>query len=124
MRKVEEQLSQAIKECRPFSGGNTVYSPEAGTVTLHGNLIARISLIHPERSSFSWAGWITPTTRSRLNACYDALFTATERGGGFFIENGEGKFFITTPFGDRKRSMDSECFYSVEELCSKEVSNA
>lgn len=65
MRKIETQLLAAIKAGKPFSGGNTKYYPISGTVTLHGNLIAKRE---GDVWKYTLAGWNTATTRSRVNA--------------------------------------------------------
>lgn len=70
MRKIEQAMIAAIRDYRPWRDGNTAYDG-AGTVTLHGNAIAKFE-DSPEgkRGSilFNLCGWNTPTTRSRINA--------------------------------------------------------
>lgn len=69
MRKIEEQMIQAIKERKDFSKSNTkviVYKNTA-KVFLHGNLIAVYSY-RSNKTMYSSAGWQTNTTKSRLNA--------------------------------------------------------
>jgi hypothetical protein len=65
MNKTEARLSDALRLNKPFSGGNTVYNPTTGTVTLYSTAIA-------QREGSGWkfnlGGYNTATTRSRLNA--------------------------------------------------------
>ena len=68
MRVIEQKMIQAIKQGKPFSQSNTdVVVSESGTalVYLFKNLIAEI---HGNKLNVTFAGWATPTTRSRLNA--------------------------------------------------------
>ena len=69
MRKIEQQMCDAIKENRNWKSANTSvhYSEEYGTSTvyLHDNLIAIVSDTDVEVFD---GGWQTTTTKSRLNA--------------------------------------------------------
>ena len=71
MRKVEQQMNEAILNRKDFFKGNTSvqnYITETGAreavVKLHGNHIATIG----DTLQISDAGWQTVTTKSRLNA--------------------------------------------------------
>ena len=71
MRKVEQQMNEAILNRKDFFKGNTSvqnYTTETGAreavVHLHGNHIATIG----DRLQICDAGWQTVTTKSRLNA--------------------------------------------------------
>ena len=71
MRKVEQQMNEAILNRQDFFKGNTSvenYITETGAreavVKLHGNHIATIG----DTLQISDAGWQTVTTKSRLNA--------------------------------------------------------
>ena len=71
MRKVEQQMNEAILNRKDFFKGNTSvqhYTTETGAreavVHLHGNHIATIG----DTLQISDAGWQTVTTKSRLNA--------------------------------------------------------
>ena len=71
MRKVEQQMNEAILNRKDFFKGNTSvenYITETGVreaiVKLHGNHIATIG----DRLQICDAGWQTVTTKSRLNA--------------------------------------------------------
>ena len=71
MRKVEQQMNEAILNRKDFFKGNTSvenYITETGTreaiVKLHGNHIATVG----DTLQISDAGWQTVTTKSRLNA--------------------------------------------------------
>ena len=71
MRKVEQQMNEAILNRKDFFKGNTSvqhYTTETGAreavVKLHGNHIATVG----ETLQICDAGWQTVTTKSRLNA--------------------------------------------------------
>ena len=71
MRKIEQQMNEAILNRKDFFKGNTSvenYITETGVreaiVKLHGNHIATIG----DTLQISDAGWQTVTTKSRLNA--------------------------------------------------------
>ena len=71
MRKVEQQMNEAILNRKDFFKGNTSvenYITETGVreaiVKLHGNHIATVG----DRLQICDAGWQTVTTKSRLNA--------------------------------------------------------
>ena len=71
MRKVEQQMNEAILNRKDFFKGNTSvenYITETGVreaiVKLHGNHIATVG----DTLQISDAGWQTVTTKSRLNA--------------------------------------------------------
>ena len=71
MRKIEQQMNEAILNRKDFFKGNTSvenYITETGTreavVKLHGNHIATVG----ETLQICDAGWQTVTTKSRLNA--------------------------------------------------------
>ena len=71
MRKIEQQMNEAILNRKDFFKGNTSvqhYTTETGAreavVHLHGNHIATIG----DRLQICDAGWQTVTTKSRLNA--------------------------------------------------------
>jgi hypothetical protein len=82
MRKIEQQMIQAIKDNRNWKSGNTsvCYSADYGTsrVYLHDNLIAIVSDTDVEVFD---GGWQSNTTKSRLNAICNA-----------FCIDGEGVF--------------------------------
>ena len=87
MRKIEQQMIQAIKENRNWKSGNTsvCYSADYGTsrVYLHDNLIAIVSDTDVEVFD---GGWQSNTTKSRLNAICD---TFCVDGEGIFQKNFE-----------------------------------
>jgi len=74
MRKIEQQMLNAINERRDWRCDNTevqvVSFPHNGAnidriyVRLHGSTIA---IITPDEVDISDCGWTTPTTKSRLN---------------------------------------------------------
>lgn len=68
MRKIEENMLQAIAERRNWKSGNTAVEVEnsgAVSVWLFGNCIAAID---GQSKKFKTAGWPTVTTASRLRA--------------------------------------------------------
>ena len=74
MRKIEQQMNEAILNRKDFFKGNTSvenYITETGAreaiVKLHGNHIATIG----DTLQICDAGWQTVTTKSRLNALCD-----------------------------------------------------
>ena len=81
MRKIEQQMNEAILNRKDFFKGNTSvqhYTTETGAreavVHLHGNHIATVG----DTLQICDAGWQTVTTKSRLNAlCNDLQKVAT-----------------------------------------------
>jgi len=74
MRKIEEQMNNAIRHRKNWSGSNTTvtcYKKDGITtevnVMLHGNCIAWFDTASND-FNISSAGWETVTTKSRLNA--------------------------------------------------------
>ena len=74
MRKIEEQMNNAIRHRKNWSGSNTTVTcfKENGITTevnvmLHGNCIAWFDTASND-FNISSAGWETVTTKSRLNA--------------------------------------------------------
>ena len=96
MRKIEQQMVEAINSGKSFSLGNTRVTAldrlNQSGVYLHGNLIAVFTwkyhglgiLRNPsytlERVRCTLAGWGTVTTRSRLNAICQGLGMASRFG--------------------------------------------
>lgn len=71
MRKIEDFLVDAIKAKRSFSSGNTAFCADTGHVTLYGHTIAKLRSDVP---LFSFAGYPTVTTRSRINAIRSGVY--------------------------------------------------
>ncbi len=74
MRKIETQMQNALRNRVNWSKSNTSVSIDnEGNqfVTLHGNLIAKISNFGD--ITLSSCGWETVTTKSRLNAVLDTF---------------------------------------------------
>jgi hypothetical protein len=73
MRKIEEQILNAIRQGQNFEGGNTeVVVSDKGNmqVLLHGSVIVRIE--NNQNDIFvSLANWNTNITRSRINIALD-----------------------------------------------------
>lgn len=95
MRKVEQDMLNAIAKGRSFSRGNTsvlVIGPFI-EVYLHGNLIARQDKADAQNPNmqFTLAGWNTPTTRSRLNALGVRVYTKKGQAyaNGFAVESNQ-----------------------------------
>lgn len=75
MRKIEEAMVRAVREHRPWKQANTQVTVASALdhdliqVYLHGNLICEL---HVYQSwflvRFDHCEWMTPTTKSRLNA--------------------------------------------------------
>ena len=79
MRKIEQQMQNAIRNRKNWSSSNTSVSiDEDGftSIRLHGN---RIAEIEPNGDIIlSSCGWDTPTTKSRLNAIVDVFLTGCQ----------------------------------------------
>ena len=73
MRKIEQQMIEAIKDNKTWRSGNTevtLGSDSVSYVFLHGNLIAEVD----ETSITVYdGGWQSNTTKSRLNAICNAF---------------------------------------------------
>lgn len=101
MRKIEQQMIDAIKSRKNWSNSNTYteYSEKSNRVAvyLHHNHIANVWYEGdvPQVVYLSDAGWMTVTTKSRLNAiCGEFL----AQGMGIYQKNWE--WFFTTEKGD------------------------
>ena len=81
MRKIEEQMNQAITNNETWKSGNTSvhYSAEynSSTVYLHDNLIA---IVDENDVEIFDGGWQTSTTKSRLNALINEFCDAVTDG--------------------------------------------
>jgi len=69
MSKIDEDAAYSLMWGLPFNRGNTkvnVYSDGSREMILHGNCIAWIT--YDNRMYISHSGWMTKTTKSRLNA--------------------------------------------------------
>ena len=78
MRKIEEQMNEAIRFCRNWAGGNTqvIRQEDHSLVFLHGNLIAKIWY---DTIQLFDGGWQSNTTKSRLNAILEEFGKPNER---------------------------------------------
>lgn len=83
MRKIEQQMNNAIKANQDFKSGNTQVITIEGVsfVYLHGNQIASID---EDSMTIYDGGWQSNTTKSRLNALCDEFCIA---GEGVFQKN-------------------------------------
>lgn len=72
MRKIEKDMVQAIRsgENRRLSNTTILHDGDTCAVRLHGHLIATIT---NQEMRLSHCGWMTPTTKSRLNAILEGL---------------------------------------------------
>ena len=72
MRKIEEEMRYAIMNRKPFMKGNTEFRQNSDGIWelfLHGNKIAKFENNNSDKpTEISFAGWVTVTTKSRLNA--------------------------------------------------------
>ena len=79
MRKIEQQMNNAISNNQNWQSGNTSvhFNEESGVsvVRLHGNKIAEVS--DNDMTIFD-GGWQTVTTKSRLNALCEEFCIAGE----------------------------------------------
>jgi len=108
MRKIEQQMIQAIKDNKDWQLDNTrvEYYPETSSscVYLHGNHIATVT---DTDVTIYDGGWQSNTTKSRLNAICNAFCVS---GEGVFQKNfdwfihkfvgqaGQSKVYNTIPF--------------------------
>jgi hypothetical protein len=98
MRKIEQQMLDAIRERKDWRCGNTEVqvtffphgerSIERINVLLHGNPIAQVT---QDCVSVCDCGWQTPTTKSRLNAilrdlCGAGIYQRNHQWYGYAIE--------------------------------------
>ena len=100
MRKIEENMVNAIKRGKCWTSGNTeVFTNKNGAslVYLHGNHIATVTY---KKVTLFDGGWQTNTTKSRLNAICDEFCVP---GEGVFQEKFEWyvRRFIAMAAGSR-----------------------
>lgn len=103
MRKIEQQMNDAISESRDWKSANTQVQYEEGNcisrVYLHGNLIAEIGEGFIKLFD---GGWQSNTTKSRLNAILSEHGIAGEgvfqKNFEWFIRLWNGTEFVTTEF--------------------------
>lgn len=107
MRKIEQQMCDAIANNKPWRNGNTEVargSDDVSYVFLHGNLIAEVD---DTSVTVYDGGWQTVTTKSRLNAiCSRFCITGEgvcQRKGEWYIHKlagmaGTSRVFTEVPF--------------------------
>ena len=103
MRKIEQQMNNAISLSKDWKSANTEVQYEQGNcisrVYLHGNLIAEIG--NGFIKLFD-GGWQSNTTKSRLNAILSEHGIAGEgvfqKNFEWFIRLWNGEEFVTTEF--------------------------
>lgn len=84
MRKIEEQMVQAVFSGRNFKKSNTIVEVknDYSYVYLHNNLIAMVH--RPSKKMWiSNCGWFTVTTKSRLNALGAGI---RQRAGCWYVD--------------------------------------
>ena len=110
MRKIEQQMNDAVANNKDWQSANTSvhFDPETGVsvVRLHGNKIAEVS--DNDMTIFD-GGWQTVTTKSRLNALCQEFCVAGEgvfqKDFQWFVRkfvgaiNGQSKF-VTEEFNN------------------------
>jgi len=113
MRKIEQRMISAIKDCKDWRNTNTevLYSPsrKVSCVYLHKNLIATISKDEVEIYD---GGWQSVTTKSRLNAIINGLCDGMNQG----VYQYKFSWYIQ----DDDRTMDAIPFqhgYTFKRLC-------
>lgn len=97
MRKIEQQMCDAVRARKNWSNGNTRVeilpgaTPEGALfrVYLHGNLIAGGDYTWSRNLMVTLAGWPTVTTRSRVNA----ILRAFAQGGAGVYQSKCSQFF-------------------------------
>ena len=107
MRKIEQQMCDAIANNKPWRSGNTevtLGNDGVSYVFLHGNLIAEVD---DDTVTVYDGGWQSVTTKSRLNAICSRFCVAGEgvyqRDFTWYIHKlagmaGQSKVFTEIPF--------------------------
>lgn len=88
MRKIEQQMIEAVKAGGGWKSGNTAVrfgARDCVEVVLHGSVIAQIDPSGGIPMRWTLAGWNTTTTRSRINA----LCRAFAHGKGVTVKRGQ-----------------------------------
>lgn len=99
MRKITEQAVNAFKSGKNFKSGNTEVVATGNVVMmyLHGNQIAKRILVDFNKNKWetliSNAGWITNTTKERLNGLEAGIYQKN-----FFWYWKDGKDFPNNTF--------------------------
>ena len=98
MRKIEQQMNEAIRFCLNWSSSNTQVTTIDGDsmVYLHGNHIATINC---DGVTIYDGGWQSNTTKSRLNAIIDEFTNPTtcgvfQKNFEWFVKDSN----VTSPF--------------------------
>ena len=94
MRKIEEQMNQALRNFSNWSSGNTTVTStkEEMLVHLHGNHIATVNKATMTINLFD-GGWQSNTTKSRLNAILN------EFADGCSVFQRNFTWFVSTFYG-------------------------
>lgn len=87
MRKIEQQMLNAIENRKAWQSGNTTVTPRFDgslSVYLHGNHIADVVNSRINVNVYTLRQWSTPTTKSRLRALGASVST---RKGITYLNN-------------------------------------
>lgn len=91
MKAIEEKVSRAITSKKSMSCQNTVVAVDGNDchVYLHSNHIFTYDY---STGGVFWddCGWATATTRSRLNACFDAVEKMSGKNMRYSVKKGIG----------------------------------
>ena len=108
MRKIEQQMTEAVQSNSNWSKDNTTvhFNAETGEslIRLHGNLIA---VVDEDSMTLYDGGYQSTTTKSRLNALCDAFGYSGEgvfqKNWTWFVRLWTGTEFHTTEFRNGMR---------------------
>lgn len=124
MRKIESQLIQAIRDKRNWQSSNTrtEYVPASADnqgdyveVYLFGHHIASVA---DDSIIFTDCGYQTVTTKSRLNAIFDAFGRSGEG-----ISQQKGIWYLLSP-NQEKIAIDPCSFHTVKRVCLPNIKKA
>ena len=117
MRIIDEESAQAFINREKYKNGNTVCKDEADwgfTMSLHNSRIAQYI---DGRFFLSDAGWLTRTTKARLNGILTALRTPYciyQRNGDWYFNDRSSN--ISVPFPDTQWNSLDELIIAVNKL--------
>ena len=125
MKKIDEQVKNAVANWKAMRGGNTKVEIVGGylKVHLHGNLIFRAE--SPSKWNASNCGFNTNVTRARLNACLagvgaKASVSSFDGEMRVYVSKGERTVCVGSGFGSFDQSVESDTVGSeVERVVGK-----
>ena len=113
MRKIDEQVKNAVASWKAMRGKNTKVEIVGGRlkVYLFDNLIFRAK--SPSKWNASNCGWNSPTTRARLNACLagvgaKATVSSFDEEMRVCVSKGERTVCVGSGFGSFDQSVESD----------------